>query len=87
MPSSIAAIANGSGAPNPPIAIAAWFLGEVVPKLDAFSLSPIAKATGLSLAACSRIRAGTSVPHARNWPAFATLAGACTPQVRGLLAR
>ena len=34
----------------------AWFNRDVAPKLDAFSLSEIAAATGLSLAACSRIR-------------------------------
>jgi hypothetical protein len=36
----------------------AWFKREVAPKLDAFTLAQIAAATGLSLAACSRIRAG-----------------------------
>ena len=41
-----------------------------MPKLDAFSLSEIAKATGLSLAACSRIRAGARVPHPRHWEAL-----------------
>ncbi len=51
----------------------AWFLREVTPKLDGFSLTKIAQATGLSLAACSRFRAGTSVPHARHWAAFAAL--------------
>jgi len=33
----------------------AWFKREITPKLDAFSLKEIGKATGLSLAACSRI--------------------------------
>jgi len=51
----------------------AWFLREVTPKLDAFSLAEIAKATGLSLAACSRVRAGTRVPHPRHWEAFLAL--------------
>jgi hypothetical protein len=37
------------------------------PKLDAFLLKEIAAATGLSLAACSRIRAGARVPHSRHW--------------------
>jgi hypothetical protein len=45
---------------------AAWFLREIVPKLDACSLSQITKATGLSLAACSRIRAGDRVLHPRH---------------------
>ncbi len=51
----------------------AWFLREVTPKLDAFSLAEIATATGLSLAACSRFRAGTRVPHPRHWEAFLAL--------------
>ena len=36
----------------------AWFRREIAPKLDAFTLGEIANATSLSLAACSRIRAG-----------------------------
>ena len=51
----------------------AWFLREVAPKLHAFSLGEIAKATGLSLAACSRFRAGTKAPHPRHWTAFVAL--------------
>ncbi len=51
----------------------AWFLREVVPRLDAYPLSQIAKATGLSLAACSRIRAGARVPHPRHWDALHVL--------------
>jgi hypothetical protein len=45
----------------------AWFKREIAPKLDAFSLKEIGNATGLSLAACSRIRAGAKVPHPRHW--------------------
>jgi CRISPR-associated protein Cas1 len=52
----------------------AWFKREIVPKLDAFSLKEIGKATGLSLAACSRIRAGARVPHPRHWEALRKLA-------------
>jgi len=44
-----------------------WFKREIAPKLDAFSLKEMGKATGLSLAACSRIRAGVEVPHPRHW--------------------
>jgi hypothetical protein len=51
----------------------AWFMREILPKLDAFSLKEIAKATGLSLTACSRIRAGSRVPHARHWDALLVL--------------
>jgi hypothetical protein len=52
----------------------AWFKREIAPKLDAFTLKEIGKATGLSLAACSRIRAGAKVPHARHWEALLHLA-------------
>ncbi len=51
----------------------AWFLREIAPKLEAFSLSELAEATGLSLAACSRFRAGARVPHPRHWEAIMRL--------------
>ncbi|MGB6739996.1 MAG: CRISPR-associated endonuclease Cas1 [Candidatus Cybelea sp.] len=51
----------------------AWFKREIAPNLDAFSLKEIGKATGLSLAACSRIRAGAKVPHPRHWAALLAL--------------
>jgi CRISPR-associated endonuclease Cas1 len=51
----------------------AWFKREIVPKLDGFSLKEIGKATGLSLAACSRIRAGAKLPHRRHWDRLLTL--------------
>lgn len=51
----------------------AGFKREIAPKLDAFSLAEIAAATGLSLAACSRIRAGAKVPHPRHWDALRKL--------------
>jgi hypothetical protein len=38
----------------------------------------MADATGLSLAACSRIRSGARVPHPRHWDAFVSLTGAGT---------
>jgi CRISPR-associated endonuclease Cas1 len=53
----------------------AWFRREVLPRLDTFSLSEIAKVTGLSLTACSRIRAGARVPHSRHWEALMLLLG------------
>ena len=52
----------------------AWFKREIAPKLDAFSLKEIAEATGLSLAACSRIRSGAKVPHPRHWDSLRALA-------------
>ncbi|MGC1985283.1 MAG: hypothetical protein WA668_07840, partial [Candidatus Cybelea sp.] len=51
----------------------AWFKREIAPKLDAFSLKEIGDATGLSLAACSRIRAQARVPHRRHWQALLAL--------------
>jgi hypothetical protein len=51
----------------------AWFKREIAPKLDGFSLKEMGKATGLSLAACSRIRAGAKVPHPRHWQALRLL--------------
>jgi hypothetical protein len=51
-----------------------WFKREIAPKLDAFSLKEIAAATGLSLAACSRNRAGARVPRPRHWDALQKLA-------------
>ena len=54
----------------------AWFKREIVPKLDEFSLKELAKATRLSLAACSRIRAGSVIPHPRHWDALIALANA-----------
>jgi CRISPR associated protein Cas1 len=52
----------------------AWFKREIAPKLDAFSLKEIADVTGLSLAACSRIRAGARAPHPRHWEPLRELA-------------
>jgi len=51
----------------------AWYLREVMPKLDDVPLSAIARVTGLSLAACSRYRAGARVPHPRQWEALIQL--------------
>lgn len=48
----------------------AWFLREVMPKLDDVPLSAIARVTGLSPASCSRYRDGTRVPHPRHWQAL-----------------
>ena len=51
----------------------AWFEREITPKLDAFTLKEIAAVTGLSLAACSRVRAGARAPHPRHWEALREL--------------
>jgi len=50
-----------------------WFQREVAPMLDAFTLAEIAAETGLSLAACSRIRSGARIPHPRHWNALVAL--------------
>ena len=52
---------------------AAWFKREVLPNLERCALNAIARATGLSLAACSRIRAGAQVPHPRHWDGLLAL--------------
>lgn len=51
----------------------AWFQREIVPKLIAHPLNAIARATRLSLTACSRIRSGSQTPHPRHWDALAAL--------------
>ncbi len=43
------------------------YQGEIQPRLAQIPLSALAAATGLSLSACSRIRAGRLVPHQRHW--------------------
>ena len=52
---------------------AAWFKREIVPQLQGFALNVIARATGLSLAACSRIRADAQLPHPRHWDGLLAL--------------
>jgi len=53
----------------------AWFQREVLPRLNGFSLKEIAAATGMSLAACSRIRSGARIPQPRHWNILARLIG------------
>jgi hypothetical protein len=57
----------------------AWFLREVMPRLDDVPLNAIARATGLSLATCSRYRAGARVPHQRHWEALRALVSVVEP--------
>lgn len=54
---------------------ATWFRREIAPKLSSYSLSAIARATGLSAAACSRIRSGAQIPHPRHWESFVAFLG------------
>jgi CRISPR-associated endonuclease Cas1 len=50
-----------------------WFRAEILPGLATVTLSRIAKATGMSASAASKIRAGRRIPHPRHWGALATL--------------
>ena len=51
-----------------------WFRSQVLPVLKSVTLTEIAKATGMSTSAASKVRAGRRVPHARHWEALAGLA-------------
>jgi len=49
------------------------FLAEVLPGLRGISLTRIAKATGMSTSAASKVRSGKMVPHPRHWTVMASL--------------
>jgi hypothetical protein len=50
-----------------------WFRSEILPGLASVTLSRIAEATGMSISAASKIRAGRRVPHPRHWVALKAL--------------
>ena len=50
-----------------------WFSSVVVPGLQGVSLTTIAKATGMSTSAASKVRAGKRVPHPRHWEGLVAL--------------
>ena len=50
-----------------------WFREHVLPGLTPLSLVTIAKATGMSTSAASRVRSGRRVPHPRHWEALAAI--------------
>jgi len=52
-----------------------WFRSVVLPSLASVTLSEIARATGVSTSAASKIRAGRRLPHPRHWQALASLVG------------
>ncbi len=54
---------------------AQWFTDVVVPGLAEVTLPTIAKATGMSTSAASKVRAGRRVPHPRHWEVLAAIAG------------
>jgi len=58
---------HGRAKPDP----ATWW--NIQPRLAGLPLSELAAATGLSIAACSKIRSGKLVPHVRHWEALAAL--------------
>jgi len=51
-----------------------WYLANVLPGLAGVSLTSIAKATGMSTSAASKVRAGSRVPHPRHWGPLKVLA-------------
>lgn len=52
---------------------------DVLPALAGLPLSALQHATGLSTAACSRIRSGALRPHRRHWPALAAAMARVAP--------
>ena len=52
-----------------------WFRENVLPGLADLSLTTIAKATGMSTSAASRVRSGQRVPHPRHWEALQAIVG------------
>jgi CRISP-associated protein Cas1 len=50
-----------------------WYLREVLPSLASVSTVAIAKATGMSTSAASKIRAGKRVPHPRHWTSLLSI--------------
>ena len=50
-----------------------WFTSVVVPGLEGVSLTTIAKATGMSTSAASKVRGGKRVPHPRHWEGLISL--------------
>lgn len=45
-----------------------WFVKEIVPKLMTMSASALARATGLSVGHCAKVKKGERVPHGMWWP-------------------
>jgi len=53
-----------------------WFRREVLPRLERVSLVTIARETGISTSAASRVRSGKQLPHPRHWEALIRLSSA-----------
>jgi hypothetical protein len=45
----------------------AIFKRDILPRIQALPLKSLMSATGLTKSACSRMRAGKTVPHPRHW--------------------
>lgn len=58
---------EGWDAAHPGRADPALYREQILPALAQASASRIARATGLSLAYCARIKRGQAIPHARWW--------------------
>ncbi len=67
------------GAPDP-----AFYRQEVLPAIQGVKLTHLAAQTGLTKSACSRIRSGEVVPHARHWEALRGAAAGAFRRVRGV---
>ena len=50
-----------------------YYLAEVAPKLSQFTITRIARATGMSTSSASKIRSGKQLPHPRHWKTLADL--------------
>jgi hypothetical protein len=50
-----------------------WFTREVVPALSGVSAGALARATGLSVSQCAKVKKGERVPHPMRWEAIRTL--------------
>jgi hypothetical protein len=55
------------------------YLAEVAPKLGQFTITRIARATGMSTSSASKIRSGKQLPHPRHWKALAELSASGGP--------
>jgi hypothetical protein len=63
-------VANSLGDRVPSDWDARFYLREIVPKLEALAPAAIAKATGLSIPYCKRLRRGQQLPRRHHWPAL-----------------
>jgi hypothetical protein len=51
------------------------FRSDILPRIQELPLKVLMEATGLTKGACSRIRAGKTVPHPRHWDALTQVGG------------